>query len=778
MVELCELKLMSNGVDWPPNIDEHIAQLDFDSSMVDESIFASIALDQNLISTDSLDMDKLHLRCETNKNDYKLTFEDSGQWTTSGFGTGDNSSPESPPPPFTSGGMKAATEANLTTWGRIKSTEPFDEKTSSLPVLSSHHSTSANSPTNPTNNSNGSQHRPSSLIANFVENQRNQAPTDYEYSEVYLGDGRYVDVNDNEIGYVPESTAAIQRADRWRTATLVAATNSPVKPLRRTFADLSPSETAPDLKFLSMQHEVPSFCRSSYSMDDMMKKAKTGCLAELDDKYDPTELNLLEKKGPDSGLGSSTGPLHIEDWPSLSLLLPKHVVEACSFFKTNSQLLTGSNNIERKPSTSHNYAACSSRVSRPTTLFSSPSGSNEAPCRTCFSVRKKLHPPNWAQPPGSRNVLCDCATASEIFSQELAPSARSRLCLSSKLKLHAQELSLVGLPIYNSKRNLIESVVEGVAEIVRGASSNVLCAAMERLLSDGLKDSLETWDMIVAVTAPGPATNAVFQVVKDLEASEKQSNSRVQHFFKELLRLRSLDGWLSYVVLKENILERIYTDSAFILRANTAYRSLFWRLIESLELLSVLEQRPSRNNSNVDSGMWTWGSASRLASDSRVPKSSSVPARMANNLSARHENGVMTVLTTPSVQVQTFSDTPIRKYSDLTSNGFLTPQSPAGSASTSSSTMRRSRIPTLNGRSRSAYSQSASASSSPSRPRTSSVIASARFSINKPGYLPVKPGEQVRILSMRGPMSRCCRIQMRHDLISNGLLPTRNLKLC
>lgn len=54
-----------------------------------------------------------------------------------------------------------------------------------------------------------------------------------------------------------------------------------------------------------------------------MKKAKTGCLAELDDKYDPTELNLLEKKGPDSGLGSSTGPLHIEDWPSLSLLLPK-----------------------------------------------------------------------------------------------------------------------------------------------------------------------------------------------------------------------------------------------------------------------------------------------------------------------------------------------------------------------------------------------------------------------------------------------------------------------
>lgn len=34
----------------------------------------------------------------------------------------------------------------------------------------------------------------------------------------------------------------------------------------------------------------------------------------------------------------------------------------------------------------------------------------------------------------------------------------------------------------------------------------------------------------------GPATNAVFQVVKDLEASEKPTNSRVHYFFKELLK--------------------------------------------------------------------------------------------------------------------------------------------------------------------------------------------------------------------------------------------------
>lgn len=40
----------------------------------------------------------------------------------------------------------------------------------------------------------------------------------------------------------------------------------------------------------------------------------------------------------DSGLGNS-GPAHVQDWDSLSLLLPKEVVQACSFFKAHSNLL-------------------------------------------------------------------------------------------------------------------------------------------------------------------------------------------------------------------------------------------------------------------------------------------------------------------------------------------------------------------------------------------------------------------------------------------------------
>lgn len=49
-----------------------------------------------------------------------------------------------------------------------------------------------------------------------------------------------------------------------------------------------------------------------------------------DEKLDLSLVSMLQKGGPDSGLGSSasasSGPSHIEDWPSLAILLPKLVV--------------------------------------------------------------------------------------------------------------------------------------------------------------------------------------------------------------------------------------------------------------------------------------------------------------------------------------------------------------------------------------------------------------------------------------------------------------------
>ncbi|VDN82755.1 unnamed protein product [Brugia pahangi] len=68
MVELCELKLVDQNLEsqWPADIDQHIAQLDFQRSTDDEdiSLFSSMALDPSIISTDSLDIEKLHARCE------------------------------------------------------------------------------------------------------------------------------------------------------------------------------------------------------------------------------------------------------------------------------------------------------------------------------------------------------------------------------------------------------------------------------------------------------------------------------------------------------------------------------------------------------------------------------------------------------------------------------------------------------------------------------------------------------------------------------------------
>jgi hypothetical protein len=73
--------------------------------------------------------------------------------------------------------------------------------------------------------------------------------------------------------------------------------------------------------------------------------------------------------------------------------------------------------------------------------------------------------------------------------------------------------------------------------VVRGGSHNALYSAIERLLSDGLRSGHTLWKTIVALTKPGKATSAIYEIVQQLEAGEKpDANSRVQIFFKELIR--------------------------------------------------------------------------------------------------------------------------------------------------------------------------------------------------------------------------------------------------
>lgn len=83
-------------------------------------------------------------------------------------------------------------------------------------------------------------------------------------------------------------------------------------------------------------------------------------------------------------------------------------------------------------------------------------------------------------------------------------SASSTSALVARMpKLNSAELRVIGLPIYNSKRTLVERVVEGVAEIARGASAIVLWSALEELLADGLNEGQSPWSVIVAITGPG-----------------------------------------------------------------------------------------------------------------------------------------------------------------------------------------------------------------------------------------------------------------------------------
>lgn len=660
-MELCELNLIDQGLEcqWPPDIDQHIAELEFERSLDGDgnSLFSSMTVDPSIISTDSLDIEKLHAQCEVNKNDYKLTFGDSGQWAS----------------------------GNFTTWGRIRSTEPLDDKTNSLPELGA------------TQYKETVEKRPSSLLATFVDRQ-----ADYEYAELYIGNGRYVDVNDNEIGFVPQSTAAMQSADRWRFFSRVPE-NLPIK-TSRTFADLE--SRAPPLDFMAMEHQTPNLCQSSISLSDIILKAKEACVEE--GKLEISVLTALDKHGPDSGLGSSvsatSGPAHIEDWSSLAVLLPKHVVEACSFFKANSRLLTGSH--------------CSNNIERLTPR-------KNVACRTCFGVRRRLHPPMWAHPASARHVLCDCAT-SEVLERS-SHTVKEQDCASTRLMLRAQELSIVGLPVYDSKRMLVERVVEGVAEIVRGNDSSSLCVALETLVSDGLRD-LHLWSMIVAVTSPGPATRNVYSLVCELNDSKKSLDSRILLFFNELISMGSVDCWIAYVVLKETILRKFYIDSAFLLRACTAYRSLLYRLLENLEVLSVLEEGSHLRKSNryrLSRTASHLQQPSKLPSDSRVPKSSSVPARLSD-------------------ERRTMSYVPC------------------------SNLLRRSRIPQL------AYRPKHVSSGVPST-FARHCYASALGDYNEPGMLVVTRGELLRVLTTRGTLAHCCRMRPRYDCVSLGLVPISNL---
>lgn len=117
-----------------------------------------------------------------------------------------------------------------------------------------------------------------------------------------------------------------------------------------------------------------------------------------------------------------------------------------------------------------------------------------------------------------------------------------------------------------------------------------------------------------------------------------------------------MDCWLSYAALKDTLLEQLYEEAAFLRRATSAYRSLFDRLIMAVQPLSLFAFQEQLRDP-VASGLQVVSPPppllavtppadddddqtttpivdhfqrlpTRLPSDSRVPKSSSIPARL------------------------------------------------------------------------------------------------------------------------------------------------------
>lgn len=187
-------------------------------------------------------------------------------------------------------------------------------------------------------------------------------------------------------------------------------------------------------------------------------------------------------------------------------------MDACSFFKINASLLIGSSSNNN--ATTNNNIERNAQQQQTNCVPTASTNSEAATCRTCFNVRRRrLHPPTWAAT--TSNFLCDCndnfgcsATTSDIIlptqrSDGICPGLSQQLGLLSKLKLHSEEFCLIGMPVYDAKRTLVEKVVEGVAEIARGASAIVLWSALERLLADGLIEGFSAWNVIEEITMPG-----------------------------------------------------------------------------------------------------------------------------------------------------------------------------------------------------------------------------------------------------------------------------------
>ncbi|KAL1243877.1 AP-4 complex accessory subunit [Trichinella spiralis] len=198
----------------------------------------------------------------------------------------------------------------------------------------------------------------------------------------------------------------------------------------------------------------------------------------------------------------------------------------------------------------------------------------------------------------------------------------------------------------------------------------MICSIVN-FLEDGLTVPNTIWSVICSATKMGPATRPVYDLVNYLDKNELFKDAKVEMFLMGLFRLHSLDGWLSYLVLKGQLLQQFYLKSAFLRGATSGYGNLFDKALSEIQSLyrffderssseranlhaddplastiAMLEQcvvhfgrnqRVDRDQPDRSDGRWVAGQQKTIsrsfvpsvpAADSRIPKSSSYPSRI------------------------------------------------------------------------------------------------------------------------------------------------------
>ncbi|KRZ10977.1 Collagen alpha-1(XVII) chain [Trichinella zimbabwensis] len=193
----------------------------------------------------------------------------------------------------------------------------------------------------------------------------------------------------------------------------------------------------------------------------------------------------------------------------------------------------------------------------------------------------------------------------------------------------------------------------------------MICSIVN-FLEDGLTVPNTIWSVICSATKMGPATRPVYDLVNYLDKNEQFKDAKVEMFLMGLFRLHSLDGWLSYLVLKGQLLRQFYLKSAFLRGATSGYCNLFEKALSEIQsLYQLFDERCSSERANLhaddplastiatleqcvvhfrqnrrvdhDSQPDTTGQQRTIsrsfvpavpAADSRIPKSSSYPSRI------------------------------------------------------------------------------------------------------------------------------------------------------